>query len=260
MRRDKMEQNERELIQLEGRNPIAEALAAGRSINKVYILQSARRSHADAALARLAADCKENGAVVTYVTRAVLDSMAATGAHQGIIAEAAPYQYTDLQEILLRCERQNKSPFLILLDHIQDAYNLGSILRIADGAGVDAVIIPQRRSVSLNAAVAKASAGAVEHVPICRVVNLSKTVLDLKDAGFWVYGSAANGKTAYDQANYSGKIALIVGSEGDGISDKLLAHCDFLLTIPLRGKVNSLNAAVAAGIITFEAARQRGIS
>ncbi len=252
-----MTQDERELNRLEGRNPIAEALEAGRSINKVYTLQSARDARSDTSLARLVADCKESGAVITYVGRKTLDAMATSGAHQGIIAEAAPYEYADLTEILVQCERCGTDPFLIMLDHIQDAHNLGSILRIADGAGVDAVVIPQRRSVALNAAVAKASAGAVEHIPLCRVVNLAKTILDLKKQGFWIYGTSADGDTAYDKADYSGKIALVIGSEGEGISEKLLEHCDFLLTIPLYGKVNSLNAAVASGIIAFEAVRQR---
>ena len=252
-----MTRDERELCRLEGRNPIAEALEAGRSINKVYALQSARNTRSDTSLARLVAECKERGAVITYVGRTALDAMATSGAHQGIIAEVAPYEYADLTEILSQNERRGIDPFLILLDHIQDAHNLGSILRIADGAGVDAVVIPQRRSVALNAAVAKASAGAVEHIPLCRVVNLSKTILDLKKEGFWIYGTAADGETPYDKADYSGKIALVIGSEGEGISQKLLEHCDFLLTIPLYGKVNSLNAAVASGIIAFAAARQR---
>ncbi|MGB4138571.1 MAG: 23S rRNA (guanosine(2251)-2'-O)-methyltransferase RlmB [Saccharofermentanales bacterium] len=252
-----MTHNGYELCQLEGRNPIAEALTAGRSINKVYTLQSARQARSDTALARLVADCKERGAVILYVGRSTLDAMATSGAHQGIIAEVAPYEYGDLTDILAQCERHGRDPFLILLDHIQDAHNLGSILRIADGAGVDAVIIPQRRSVPLNAAVAKASAGAIEHVPLCRVVNLSRTILDLKRQGFWIYGTAADGETPYDKADYFGKIALVIGSEGEGISKKLLEHCDFLLTIPLHGKINSLNAAVASGIIAFEATRQR---
>ncbi len=252
-----MTRDERELCRLEVRNPIVEALEAGRSINKVYALQSASNTRSDTSLARLVAECKERGAVITYVGRTALDAMATSGAHQGIIAEVAPYEYADLTEILFQYERLGIDPFLILLDHIQDAHNLGSILRIADGAGVDAVVIPQRRSVALNAAVAKASAGAVEHIPLCRVVNLSKTILDLKKEGFWIYGTAADGETPYDKADYSGKIALVIGSEGEGISQKLLEHCDFLLTIPLYGKVNSLNAAVASGIIAFAAARQR---
>lgn len=252
-----MTQDECGLCQLEGRNPIAEALAAGRSINKVYTLHSVRNARSDTALARLVADCKEHGAVIAYVGRAALDAMATSGAHQGIIADVAPYEYADLADILAHCEQGGRDPFLILLDHIQDVHNLGSILRIADGAGVDAVIIPQRRSVTLTAAVAKASAGAVEHIPLCRVVNLSRTILDLKKQGFWVYGTSADGPTPYDEADFSGKIALVIGSEGEGISEKMLEHCDFLLTIPLHGKVNSLNAAVASGIITFEAARQR---
>jgi 23S rRNA (guanosine2251-2'-O)-methyltransferase len=183
--------------------------------------------------------------------------MATTRAHQGIIAEAAPHAYAELDDILAECAEKKQTPFLLLLDQIQDAHNLGSILRIADGAGVTAVVITKRRSVPLNAAVAKASAGAVEHVALCRVTNLTQTILSLKEKGFWVFGTSAQGGTCYDQADYSGNIALIVGSEGQGMSKKIAEHCDFLLTIPLYGKVNSLNAAVACGIVTFAAARKR---
>ncbi|NLA96450.1 MAG: 23S rRNA (guanosine(2251)-2'-O)-methyltransferase RlmB [Clostridiaceae bacterium] len=241
-----------ELTRIEGRNPVAEALAAGRSINRVFVMENARGD-----LAHLAARCRRQGAVVGHVSRSVLDRMALTRAHQGIIAEVAPYAYADLGGILRTCKEKDHSPFLLLLDHIQDANNLGAILRIADGAGIDAVVIPQRRSVPLNAAVAKASAGAVEHVPLCRVNNLSQTILMLKEAGFWIYGTAAQAATCYRKVDYAGSIAVVVGSEGQGMSQSLAGHCDFLLSIPLHGRINSLNAAVACGIIVFEAASQR---
>ncbi len=242
---------------LEGRNPVAEALAAGRSINRAYILEGAKGGRASKDLAELAEQCRQQGAVIEYVSRALLDRMAVTHAHQGIIAEVAPYAYQDLSQILADCQALGKEPFLLLLDHIQDAHNLGSILRIADGAGVQAVVIPRRRAVALNAAVARSSAGAVEHVPVCRVNNLTQTLLMLKDQGFWIYGTAAGGGTPYKQADYSGRIALIIGSEGAGMSKKIASHCDFLLSIPLQGRINSLNAAVACGILAFEAASQR---
>ncbi|HPX93418.1 MAG TPA: 23S rRNA (guanosine(2251)-2'-O)-methyltransferase RlmB [Bacillota bacterium] len=242
-----------ELTRLEGRNPVAEALAAGRSLNRVYVLENARGD-----LAALAARCRQQGARVDFVSRAVLDSMALTRAHQGIIAEAAPYAYSDLNGILQTCKEEGRDPFLLLLDHIQDANNLGSILRVADGAGIDAVVIPRHRSAPLNAAVAKASAGAVEHLPLCRVNNLTQTILMLKDQGFWIFGTSAVSGTCYKDADYGGSIALVVGSEGEGMSKMVAQHCDFLLSIPLRGRINSLNAAVACGIIVFEAVSRRG--
>jgi 23S rRNA (guanosine2251-2'-O)-methyltransferase len=237
---------------LEGRTPIAEALKAGRSINRVFVLESVRGKRNDP-LQQLADQCREHGAIVDYVGRKTLNQMATSHGHQGIIAHVAPRDYADLADILT----EHPNGFLLLLDHIQDAHNLGSILRIADGAGVDAVVIPKRRSVPLNATVAKASAGAVEHVPICRVNNLTQTILDLKQRGYWIYGTAADGGMNYDDAQYDGPIALIVGNEGRGMGQKIEEHCDFLLTIPLHGEVNSLNAAVACGIVTFEAAKKR---
>ncbi|HZK29116.1 MAG TPA: 23S rRNA (guanosine(2251)-2'-O)-methyltransferase RlmB [Clostridia bacterium] len=255
---DSFAQQQNDETRLEGRNPVAEALAAGRSINRVFVLASAAKSRPDAVLASLVAQCRDQGAIIQYLNRAELDRIATTRSHQGIIVEAAPHRYSDLDDILLEYEDKQATPFFLLLDQIQDAHNLGAILRIADGAGVTAVIIPKRRSVPLNAAVAKASAGAVEYVALCRVNNLTQTILSLKEKGFWIFGTSAAGGLCYDQADYSGSIALIVGSEGQGMSKKIAEHCDFLLTIPLHGKVNSLNAAVACGIVTFAAAQQRG--
>ena len=246
-----------EVTRLEGRNPVAEALAAGRSINRIFVLDSARKGREDNLLYKLAEDCRAQGAIVNYVGRQALDAMAESHGHQGIIADVAPYDYSDLDQILQACEEKGEPPFLLLLDHIEDAHNLGSILRIADGAGVHAVVIPQRRAVPLNAAVAKASAGAVEYVPLCRVTNLSQTISQLKKQGFWIFGTAADGQVPYDEADYNGKTALIIGSEGRGLSQKIEQHCDFLVSIPQKGRINSLNAAVACGIITFAAARKR---
>jgi 23S rRNA (guanosine2251-2'-O)-methyltransferase len=240
---------------LEGRNPIQEAIKAGRAINKVWIAK--RDGHTDPALSRLVAQAKEAGAVIMEVDRRVLDQISDTHAHQGIIAQVAAHEYVDLDELLTQVEGRGEIPFLILLDEVQESYNLGSILRIADAAGVHCVVIPERRSVGLDSAVAKASAGAIEHVPVARVGNLTQTVLSLKEKGFWIAGTDSEGTTDYHEIDYKGSLAIVVGGEGEGVGQQLRKHCDFLISIPMHGQVNSLNAAVAAGIVIFEAAAQR---
>ncbi|MCK9252601.1 MAG: 23S rRNA (guanosine(2251)-2'-O)-methyltransferase RlmB [Clostridiaceae bacterium] len=240
---------------LEGRNPLQEALKAGRAINKVWVAR--REDKPDAALLRLVAMAREAGAVILEVDRQVLDQMSETHAHQGVIAQVAAHEYADLDDLLSSVREKGDVPFILLLAELQESYNLGSILRIADAAGVHGVVIPQRRSVGLDAAVAKASAGAIEHVPVCRVTNLSQTIERLKEQGFWITGTDAGASLDYRQADWSGPLAILIGGESEGISPSLRAHCDFLVSIPMRGKVNSLNAAVAAGIIVFEAAAKR---
>jgi 23S rRNA (guanosine2251-2'-O)-methyltransferase len=245
--------------QIEGRNPLQEALRAGRKVRQLYILNRANKVSQSDPLAKLAKQSEAGGASVFYVDRAALDSIAISNAHQGVIAIVEEYGYADLDAVLRAEEAAGTSPFLILLDNLQDAHNLGAILRIADGAGVSAVLIPKHRSVSLNAVVAKTSAGAIEYVPVCQETNLTQTVLRLKEAGFWIYGTSDAAKDKYYDVDWKGKVALIIGSEGRGIGEKLLKHCDFQITIPQRGEINSLNASVACGIITFEAMRQRGL-
>ncbi len=240
---------------LEGRNPIQEAIRAGRAVNKVWVAK--RSDKPDAALGRLIEQAREAGAVIMEVERTVLDQMAQTRSHQGIIAQVAMHEYADLDEIIAQLRQENVAPFILILDEVQDSYNLGAVLRIADAAGVHAVVIPQRRSAALDAAVAKASAGAIEYVPVCRVVNLSQTVARLKENGFWVAGAAAEAKQSYREADWTGDLAIVLGSEGSGISPVLKKHCDFLVAIPMQGQVNSLNVAVAAGVIIFEAAAAR---
>jgi 23S rRNA (guanosine2251-2'-O)-methyltransferase len=240
---------------LEGRNPIMEAIKAGRTINKLWVAKRAEKP--DPGLLRLVALAREAGAVVLEVDRRVLDQMSETHGHQGVIAQVAVHAYTDLDVLIRTVREKGEKPFILLLNDLQESYNLGSILRIADAAGVHGVVIPQRRSVGLDAAVAKASAGAIEHVPVCRVTNLSQTIEQLKKDGFWITGTDASAETTYQEADWSGDLLVLIGSEGHGISPSLLKQCDFLVSIPMRGKVNSLNAAVATGIIVFEAARQR---
>jgi 23S rRNA (guanosine2251-2'-O)-methyltransferase len=240
---------------LEGRNPILEAIKAGRTINKLWIAK--REERPDPTLGRLISLAREAGAVIMEVDRRALDAMSTTHSHQGAIAQVAAHEYIELEDLISSVKARDEAPFLLILAELQESYNLGSILRIADAAGVHGVIIPTRRSVGLDAAVAKASAGAIEHVPVARVGNLTQTILTLKKEGFWIAGTDADGKTDYHKADWQGPLAILIGSEGEGLSPVLRRHCDFLISIPMFGKVNSLNAAVAAGIITFEAAASR---
>ncbi|NLB09789.1 MAG: 23S rRNA (guanosine(2251)-2'-O)-methyltransferase RlmB [Clostridiaceae bacterium] len=243
---------------LEGRNPIKEALRAGRNINKVWIKRRGTGRY-DQDLTRLVQDTRKAGAVIVEVDSDVLDSMATSYGHQGIIAQVAAHEYVTLAELIVRGEAQmaeNIYPLLILLDGLEESYNLGSILRIADAAGATGIIIPERRSVALDAAVAKASAGAIEYVPVARVTNLSNAIQELKDAGYWIYGSDAQGTATPEDSDWLRKIALVIGSEGKGMGMKISEACDHLIRIPQYGEVNSLNAAVACGILVFEARRQ----
>lgn len=243
---------------LEGRNPISEALKAGRTIDKVWVAR--REGKPDSGLGQIVHLARESGAVIQEVDRNVLDRMAVTRNHQGIIAQVAAHEYKDLDELLEEIKLKGQQPFLLILAEIQDSYNLGSILRIADAAGVHGVVIPQRRSVTLNAAVARASAGAIEHVPVAKVNNLSTTLIQLKKSGFWITGTDAAGDTLYHQADWQGSLAILIGGEGSGLAPALRKHCDFLVSIPMKGKVNSLNAAVATGIVVFAAAKDRASS
>lgn len=242
---------------LEGRNPVLEALRAGRTINKLWVQK--REGKPDPTMARIVRTAREAGIVIIELEKSALDQMAESHGHQGVIAQVAAHEYIDIDEHIDKLISEGRQPFVIILDSLQESYNLGSILRIADASGIDAVIIPERRSIALDATVAKASAGAIEYVPVARVGNLTNEVMKLKEKGFWVAGADADSDQFYYQADWKGPMALVIGSEGQGISKGLLKHCDFLVSIPMAGSVNSLNAAVAAGIIVFEAARQRNI-
>ncbi len=240
---------------LEGRNPVLEAIKAGRPINKLYVLKPKDRP--DPIMARIVREAKAGGAVIMEVERTVLDQMSVTTGHQGVIAHVAMHEYVEIDDMLAAAKATGDQPFLIVLAELKESYNLGSVLRIADAAGAHGVIIPKRRSVGLDAAVAKASAGAIEHVAVARVSNLTTTVDELKQKGFWIAAADEEATTDYHDIDWQGPMALVVGSEGEGIGPNLRKHCDFLITIPQRGQVNSLNAAVATGIIVFEAMHQR---
>ena len=241
---------------LEGRNPILEALKAGRQINKLWVLKK-EDGRLDPTIQKILFLARAEKIPVIEVRRPFLDQMSDSHAHQGVIASVASRDYVDLDDVLSAAEEKGRSPFLVMLDGLKDGYNLGSILRIADAAGVDGIIIPKHRSIALDAMVAKASAGAIEYVPVVRVTNLSQTILELKDKGFWVAGTDASGETSYKSADFKGPLLVVIGSEGEGMSRVVKEKCDFLLSIPMQGRINSLNAAVAAGIVIFEAQSQR---
>lgn len=250
-----MEKNAGSPDRLEGRNPVMEALRAGRTINKLWVQK--REGKPDPTMARIINTARDAGIVIIELEKTALDQMAESHGHQGVIAQVAAHEYIDIDQHIDNLLQEGRKPFVIILDSLQESYNLGSVLRIADAAGVDAVIIPERRSIALDAAVAKASAGAIEYVPVARVGNLTNVVLKLKDKGFWIAAADAAADQFYYQADWKGSMAVVIGSEGQGISQGLLKHCDFLISIPMAGNVNSLNAAVATGIIVFEAMRQR---
>lgn len=243
---------------LEGRNSVNEALSAGREINKLWILEPQGGQRLDPGLAKILDEANKRKIVVMRSPRNVLDRMSQTHNHQGVIAAVASHEYVEIDDILAKAADEGRAPLLVVLDELKDAYNLGSVLRIADAAGVDGVVIPKHRSIGLDSVVAKASAGAIEYVPVARVTNIAQTLRELKEKhGFWVCGTAAEGSTPYDKADYKGSLAIVIGSEGEGMRDSVQKECDFLLSIPMAGRVNSLNAAVAAGIVIFEAVKGR---
>ncbi|MBM7853807.1 23S rRNA (guanosine2251-2'-O)-methyltransferase [Desulfohalotomaculum tongense] len=234
-----------------GRNAVREALRAGRSINKI-MLASENKSGPVKEIIDLA---RENKVPVQNVDRKQLDKLAG-GRHQGVVAVAAAKDYADLDDMLEAAEKQGP-PFLILLDEINDPHNLGAIIRTADAAGVHGVIIPRRRSVQLTAAVAKASAGAVEHVPVARVTNLSQTIKKLQRRGIWVVGADMDGQQLHWDAPLDGPVALVIGGEGKGLGRLVKENCDMVVKLPMRGRINSLNASVAAALLAYEVVRQR---
>ena len=239
--------------QLEGRNAVTEALRAGRTIDKLYIASG----ETDKALSRLAAMARQAGAAVVECDRRKLDQMSQTGAHQGVIAQAAVHDYCTVDEMLALAKERGEAPLLVLCDELTDPHNLGAILRTAECAGAHGVIIPKRRSVGLTAVVGKASAGAVEYMPVARVANLTQTIEALKKQGVWVFGTAADADTALYSADLKGPAAIVIGSEGDGMSRLVADSCDFKVSIPMRGHISSLNASAAAAILLYEAVRQR---
>ena len=239
---------------LVGRNAVSEALRSGRTMDKVFVASGDNTDHG---LRRLMSQAKEAGAVISMVDRRKLDQMCNHGTHQGIIAYAAAHEYATVEEILQRAADQGRVPLLVICDELSDPHNLGAILRTAECAGACGVIIPKRRSVGLTAVVAKTSAGAIEYMPVARVSNIVNTIRDLKQQGVWVCGTAADGATSLYEADLTGPTAIVIGSEGQGMSRLVAESCDYLVSIPMQGKISSLNASAAAAILLYEAVRQR---
>lgn len=237
---------------IEGKNAVLEAFRSGKTIDRVFILDG---SH-DGPTRSVIKEAKKNDAIVDFVKKDRLDQMSETGNHQGVVAKAAAYEYATVEEILAIAKEKGESPFIILLDSIQDPHNLGAIIRTANVAGAHGIIIPKRRAVGLTATVAKASAGAINYIPVAKVTNLVSTIEKLKEEGLWFICADMDGETLY-QIDMKGSIGLVIGNEGEGVGRLIKEKCDFVAKIPMYGDINSLNASVATGVLAYEAVRQR---
>ena len=238
---------------IEGRNAVIEALRAGTAIDKIYLA----RGETDATLGHIASTARNKGVVVVEADRRKLDGMSRTKSHQGVVAIAAVREYASVDDILNAARDKGEAPLIVVCDELSDPHNLGAVIRTAEAAGAHGVIIPKRRSAGLTAIVAKTSAGAVSYLPVARVPNLTALLKELKEQGLWVFGTAADGGTGLYEADLRGPAAIVIGSEGDGMSRLVREQCDFLVSIPMRGRVNSLNASAAAAVVLYEAVRQR---
>jgi 23S rRNA (guanosine2251-2'-O)-methyltransferase len=235
-----------------GRNPVLEALRSEREINKIWIAEGSQKGQMQQVI-HLA---KEARILVQFVPKQKIDQMTKE-VHQGVVAQVAAYEYADLDDLFANAQKKNETPFFLILDELEDPHNLGSILRTADAAGVHGIIIPKRRAVGLTATVAKASTGAIEHVPVARVTNLARTIADLKERGIWIFGTDAKGSEDYRKMDASMPLAIVIGSEGKGMSRLIRDNCDFLVHLPMVGHVTSLNASVAASLLIYEVYRKR---
>ena len=238
---------------IEGRNAVIEALRAGENIDKIYL----QKGETDKTLGHIASKARAAGVVVVEADKRKLDGMSRTHAHQGVIALAAAREYVTVEDILALAAQRGEAPLMVVCDEISDPRNLGAIIRTAECAGAHGVIIPKRRSAGLTAVVGKTSAGAVAYLPVARVPNIAALLKDLKKQGVWVFGTAAEGTTSLYQADLKGPAAIVIGSEGDGMTRLVRENCDFLVSIPMKGRISSLNASAAAAILLYEAVRQR---
>ena len=238
---------------IEGRNAVTEALRAGTALDKLYIA----KGDTDRTLARIAAEARRAGVVVVEADRRKLDAMSATHSHQGAVAVAAAAPYAPVEDILQIAADRGEPPLLVVCDEISDPHNLGAIIRTAECAGAHGVIIPKRRSAGLTAVVAKTSAGAVSYLPVARVPNIPALLKDLQKRGLWVFGAAAEGDRPLYEADLRSPAAIVIGSEGDGMGRLVRESCDFLVSIPMKGRISSLNASAAAAVLLYEALRQR---
>lgn len=238
---------------IEGRNAVIEALRADRAIDKIFI----NKGEVDKTLGHIASKARDKGIVVVECDRRKLDFMSVTKAHQGVIAVCAVRDYCSVSDILALAEQRGEAPFIIVCDEISDPHNLGAIIRSAECAGAHGLIIPKRRSAGLTAIVDKSSAGAAEHALIARVANIPAVLQELKEKGLWIYGTDADGSSDLWHTDFTGAVALVIGSEGEGMGRLVKENCDFIVSLPMRGKVNSLNASAAAAITMYEVLRQR---
>ncbi|MEY8515895.1 23S rRNA (guanosine(2251)-2'-O)-methyltransferase RlmB [Lachnospiraceae bacterium 29-84] len=241
-----------EELTIEGRNAVLEAFRSGKTIDKLFVLEHCQ----DGPVKAILREAKKQDTVVAYVPKERLGQMSATGKHQGVIAYAAAYGYAQVEDILQAAEEKGEKPFLLLLDNIEDPHNLGAIIRTANLAGAHGIIIPKRRAAGLTSVVVKASAGAINYTPVAKVTNLSQTIKELKEKGIWIACADMEGTPMYG-VDFKGPIALVIGSEGEGVSRLVKENCDFTAAIPMAGDIDSLNASVAAGVLAYEVVRQR---
>lgn len=237
---------------IEGRNAVLEAFRAGKTIDKLFVLDGCQ----DGPVKSITREARKTDAIIKYVDKEQLDRLSSTGHHQGVIAQAAAYDYAEVSDILAAARKKGEPPFIFILDEIEDPHNLGAIIRTANLAGAHGVIIPKRRAVGLTATVAKTSAGAINYTPVAKVTNISKTIEELKKEGMWFVCADMGGTTMYD-LDLKGAIGLVIGNEGSGVSRLVKEKCDFVASIPMKGDIDSLNASVAAGVLAYEIVRQR---
>lgn len=237
---------------IEGRNAVLEAFRSGKPIDKLYVLDGCQ----DGPVRTIVREARKHDTLIQFVEKERLSQLSATGKHQGVIALAAAYEYSEVEDMLELARERGEDPFLILLDNIEDPHNLGAIIRTANLAGAHGVIIPKRRAVGLTATVAKTSAGALNYTPVAKVTNMTRTMEELKEKGLWFVCADMGGSSMYD-LNLKGPIGLVIGNEGEGVSRLVKDHCDYIASIPMKGDIDSLNASVAAGVLAYEIVRQR---
>lgn len=237
---------------IEGRNAVIEAFRSGKPIDKLFVLDGCQ----DGPIRTIVREARKHDTILKFVTKDRLDQLSETKKHQGVIAYAAAYEYSELEDIFTLAEQKGEDPFVILLDNIEDPHNLGAIIRTANLAGAHGVIIPKHRAVGLTATVAKTSAGALNYTPVVKVTNLAKTMEELQEKGLWFVCADMGGETMY-RLNLKGPIGLVIGNEGEGVSRLVKEKCDFIASIPMKGDIDSLNASVAAGVLAYEIVRQR---
>lgn len=241
-----------EELTIEGRNAVIEAFRSGKTIDRLFILDGCQ----DGPIKTILREARKKDTIINFVKKERLDQISSTGKHQGVIAYAAAYEYADIEDMFALAEKKGEPPFLILLDNIEDPHNLGAIIRTANQAGAHGVIIPKRHAVGLTATVARTSAGALNYTPVAKVTNLASTIEQLKERGLWFVCADMDGEVMYN-LDLKGPIGVVIGSEGDGVGRLVKEKCDFIASIPMKGDIDSLNASVAMGILSYEIVRQR---